>query len=984
MGCMPDEKKLNTSQQEAIHHTTGPLLVIAGAGTGKTTVVTERVKFLITEGLAKPEELLCLTFTEKAAREMEVRIDQALPLGYSQLWITTFHSFCDRILRDEAINIGLDPSYRLMTETDAVSLVQRSLFTLPLQYYRPLGNPQKFIAGLLQHISRLQDEDITPEEYAHWVSQLPETDEKKQYQELSACYTAYEELKIKESVLDFSNLIGNTLKLFRQRPNILKRYQKNFKFILVDEFQDTNYAQNQLVNLLVNEPQNITVVADDDQAIYRWRGAAVSNVMQFRDIYPDAKLVVLTQNYRSTQEILDRAHDLIQFNNPDRLEVKEHIDKKLKSNKTKKGEPIEFLHFPRVDFEAEGVAKKIVELIENSKTSERALTPKDFAILVRANAHAEPFMRALDRLGVHQQFLGPTKLFQQAEIKDLIAYLQVLDDISNESAFYRVISMEYFDIPGRDIATLTSFTKRSNLTLFEVCEVVSGFVPPPQNIVPPTLDQDSVEKLNGLLSIIRRQLGQLNQETAGQLLYDFLQDTGLFKAILEFRHPIDETRAGNISRFFDKVKSYELIHPQATVRDIVNWLDIASQLGESPIVGDGDWLEQDAVNIMTIHSSKGLEFPVVFLVNLVSQRFPTIARKEQIPIPEELIKETLPTGDYHIQEERRLFYVGLTRACEKLYLTASDYYGDAKRQKKLSPFIAETIGEAKLSTHQPIVTQMSLFEFPNRPSVVSIKKDTPPYKVEYLSYSQIQTFLDCPLHYKARYILKLPSPPSAPATFGSCIHITLKDFYNQLIEDKSVDKSQYVEKVLEIYNKNWNPIGYEHKVQAQEYKDRGIRYLANYVQNHIDPNNMPIKLEEPFTVPLKSSDGKYLKIGGKIDRVDQKADGSIEIIDYKTSEHPWDQKEADSSLQLSFYALAASLLPNQPFAKSPEKVFLTLHFFETDTRVTTSRTVADLQAAKEKIFEYASSISTSDFKCSGSMLCRDCDFKLLCSYGESF
>ncbi len=263
----PDSPKLNKDQKSAVEYGVGPLLIIAGAGTGKTTVITERIKHLIAKKIARPEEILALTFTEKASHEMEERIDVAMPYGYTQMWISTFHSFCDRILRDEALQIGLDSKYKLTTEAETVRLMRDKLFEFDLHYFRPLGNPTKFISALLQHFSRLADEDITPNQYLDWVNSKleilpPEADqplaenskeeilEHEKWMELAGAYVKYSDLKIQESLMDFSDLIGNVLKLFRTRPNVLAEYKKKFKYILVDEFQDTNIAQYQLIKLL--------------------------------------------------------------------------------------------------------------------------------------------------------------------------------------------------------------------------------------------------------------------------------------------------------------------------------------------------------------------------------------------------------------------------------------------------------------------------------------------------------------------------------------------------------------------------------------------------------------------------------------------------------------------------------------------------------------------------------------------------------------
>ena len=482
------EKKLNKEQLEAIRHGEGPLLIIAGAGTGKTTVVTERIKYLISQGLAEPSEILALTFTDKAAREMEERVDVMMPYGYTQMWISTFHSFCDRILRDEAVHIGLDPGFRLMTEAEATQFLRKNIFQFKLDYFRPLGNPMKFIQGMRQHFSRLQDEDIAPPEYLRWAqikneklkmkndsAKLKiEENERKKYLELANAYQKYSELKAKEGLMDFADLISNTLRLFRERPNILKQYQDQFKFILVDEFQDTNIAQNELAILLAGKKQNIAVSCDDDQAIYRWRGAAVSNVIQFKKRFPKAKIIVLTKNYRSTQEILDRAYHLIQFNNPDRLEVKEKINKKLSGMRKIPGEEIKFLYADRVENEAEMVANEIRQLTaHSSQLTAKRYDYKGIAILVRANNHADAFVRALTRAGIPYQFLGPGMLFRQPEVKDLIAYLKVLYNFEDSVAMYRVLAMEHWDISGRDLAAINNFAHKLNLSLFEACEEIT-------------------------------------------------------------------------------------------------------------------------------------------------------------------------------------------------------------------------------------------------------------------------------------------------------------------------------------------------------------------------------------------------------------------------------------------------------------------------------------------------------------------------------
>jgi len=970
-----EEKKLNREQLEAIKHKDGPLLIIAGAGTGKTIVITERIKYLILSKLAKPQEILALTFTDKAAREMEERVDIAMPYGYTQMWISTFHSFCDRVLRQEALNIGLDPRYKLMTQSESIQFIRDHFFEFDLDYFRPLGNPNKLIGGMLQHFSRLQDEDVFPNDYQEWLKKIKiknkgkkllkeEKLENEKYEELSKAYKKYDELKVKEGVLDFGDLIVKTLDLFRQRKNVLAGYKKQFKYILIDEFQDTNFAQNELAKILVDNKKNITVVGDDDQAVYRFRGASVSNIIQFKKSFPKSKVIVLTKNYRSTQEILNKAYKLIQHNNPDRLEVVEKIDKRLFSQVKKDGEIIKFIHVDRVENEADQVAQIIEKLIKDKKYDY-----KDFAILVRANNHSEPFGRAFLRKGIPYQFLGPGRLFRQQEVIDLISYLRVLYDFSDSVSLYRVLSMEFFDISPRDLAAMGNYARKYNLSLFEACEKIDDIA----------VADDTKEKIKDLIAIIVKHLKLVRKETAGQLLYYFLEETGLLPKLLNPDSVDVEKKASNISKFFDKLKSYEINHEDATVSAVVDWIELSTELGESPLAIDNDWTNVNAVNILTLHSAKGLEFPVVFLVNLVSQRFPSLERREQIPIPESIIKEILPVGDYHLEEERRLFYVGMTRAKEVLYLTGANYYGEGKREKNLSPFIYEALGDDLISSEQKLIDskQLSFLDYSNKNKKKKIDNIKVPLNINYLSYSQINTFQICPLHYKLRYIFKVPTPQTASQSFGTSVHATLKDFYNLVLSGKRPTEKL----IFECLRNSWVKEGFKTKKHERKFYEKGKLYLAGFLKEGFDPKNLPVALEKPFTIPLKLEDKnvKPLKIGGVIDRVDVFSDGSIEIIDYKTGANIPSQKEVDKNLQLSFYGIAATEIPEELFNKKPEQIRLSLYYLDEQEKITTVRTKEDLEKAKMEIFKIRDEIEKSDFACSENYLCRNCEYKLLCN-----
>lgn len=953
--------KLNREQLSAIKHTDGPLLIIAGAGTGKTTVITERIVHLIKSGLAKPSEILALTFTEKASAEMQERVDIAMPYGYTDMWISTFHSFCDRLLRDEILAIGLSSNYSLLTKAELIQFIRSNLFEFDLNYYRPLGNPTKFIDGLITHFSRLQDEDITPEEYLAWTKSLPKptTDEEKleiqKWKELAVAYAKYEELKEKASYLDFGDLIAKTLILFRKRPNVLKAYREKFKYILIDEFQDTNYAQFELSLMIAGKRANITVVGDDDQSIYRFRGASISNILQFRDKFPQSKTVVLTKNYRTYQKILDSAYRLIKHNNPNRLETKEGVNKRLKAQRKGKG-LIKLFHESKVEKEAEAVAKEILRLVKEQNYDWR-----DFAILVRANAHADPFIAALKYHSIPFQFLGPDKLFLQPEIIELTSYLKFLTDQNDTMALYQVLTMQELEVDAADLSKLTSYAKRKNLSLYEaVLKSEEAGV-----------SENTVGILEKFLAVISSHQKNLKNTSAGKLLYEFLVEMNVMDKFIEPDTQERQKRTANIGILFEKIKNYEATHASANALEIVDWIELSTEMGDSPRSAEFDYSTENVVNILTIHSSKGLEFPVVFLVNLVHLRFPSVGRRDQIPLPEGILKEVLPTGDVHEQEERRLCYVGMTRARDRLYFTAADFYGEAmSRAKKLSPFVFEALGDEALSAEEKLPEQLSLLD--QKPEEVKPQKRES-HPVHYLSYSQIEAFKMCPLHYKLRYILGVPTAPSGALSLGSSVHNALRTFYEQIKAGEIASKDLLKETLAQ----KWIDEGYISKTHERESLKKADEMLENFFDHEFSENKTPILLEQPFVVPLKTKSAP-LKIGGVIDRVDELSDGIIEIIDYKTGANVPTQKEVDKNLQLSIYALAAMETKDPPFNKNPEKVKLSLYYLDEGVKLSTTRTKEQLDETIEEILKVREEIEKSDFKCSGHPLCQSCEYKTFC------
>ena len=988
---------LNIDQKKAVEHIQGPLLIVAGAGTGKTTTLIEKIAHLIEQKVAQSHEILALTFTDKAASEMEERVDQRLPYGYFQVNISTFHSFADQILRTESSHIGLSPMYRLLTEAETILFMREHLFLFKLKYFRPLGNPNKFLDALLQHFSRLRDEDVTPQQYLAWARRTAkrsdiEKDERAKNLELAVAFQTFQSIKQKEGVVDYADLIAYLLELFRKRPQILGRYRQQHRYIVVDEFQDTNIAQYSLIKLLAPPRKkshlakenasvgpNLTVVGDDSQAIYKFRGASVSNILTFMKDYKGAKQISLQKNYRSSQAILDHAYKLIKHNDPDTLEAQLGISKELVAAGAQPGRPksvrttipVQLQVSDRGEDEADEVAKMIQKLHKGYSYSE-------IAILLRANNHADMFTRALTRRGVPYQFLGPGALFKQPEVKDLIAYLRVLCDLDDSVSLYRVLQMELFEIDPKDISLLLTFAKRSTISLFQAIEIAIGSHDEKyhhtshDNYKPqlPALAESSLTSLITIHTLISSNLAKIKKETAGQILYYFLQDSGYLQTITQYKTQTDERRALNISRFFDKLKSFEATHEDASVMAVTDYLTMSMELGESPNAIDIDRDTYDAVQILTVHSSKGLEFPVVFLVNLTQDRFPTRERKETIPIPQELIKEMLPVGNAHDLEERRLFYVGMTRAKERLFLTAAQYYGEGKRIRKLSPFVYETLEEQQLvqtlATKKAEKDQLSMFDYKPDTTVIKKNKKDP---VATLSFTQIDTYQLCPLRYKYQYILKIPVIAEGVTSMGTSVHAALEQFYTEFAHNKKLG----VKRLVDLLHESWIPLGFHSKAHEQEMKHHAETMLRNYFQTYHSEDIRILDLEKLFKI--KIHDGDDIFVTGKIDRVDDGSKNAIEIVDYKTGNLP-DEKKLKNSLQLSIYLLAAS----DPglYGKKVSEITLTFYYLQENKKINVSQSGESVMKAKEVILSTVEHIRAEKFAPKKGPWCNYCPFKMVC------
>ncbi|MBU0613915.1 ATP-dependent helicase, partial [Patescibacteria group bacterium] len=817
-------ENLNKEQLQAAMHKEGPLMIIAGAGTGKTTVITQRIAWLIEQGLAKPDEILALTFTEKSATEMEERVDRLLPMGYLDLWISTFHSFCERILREHALEIGLSHEFTLLDEVDTMLLMRRNFDKFDLDYYRPRGNPTRFVKALLQHFSRIKDEMISPELYLEYVEKMQmdadtfegvasEDEGEKlaeiaRVKEVAGAYHEYQQILLENNAMDFADLIAYTLELFKKRPNILKMYREQFKFILVDEFQDTNTAQYELVKLLSAPKNNLTVVGDDDQSIYKFRGASLGNIMQFSQDFPNASRVVLTKNYRSAKQILDSAYTLIQQNNPHRLEIKEQISKALEAQLSEDGEVLQ------IECEDEiSEVRSVIEKIAKLRKSE--VNWGDIAILVRANSTAEPFVNAFTQVGIPFRFLAMSGLYTKPIVLDILSWMRVVDQPHDSPSFYRILSQPELGIESHEIAQITHYCRRKGLSIFDAVRLHSTI---------PGLGIEAGDRLREILKILSELETLAKRLPIGEFFVSVAKTTGLLGCVAHVNEAQQQELYDLMQQFYKRCKRFESSNDDKTLHHFLAEFDHERDAGEVGGLSTDTQAGPDVVSIMTVHASKGLEFPYVFMVGMVEQRFPSQQRGEAISVPEDLAPAMDSGKEAHLAEERRLCYVAMTRAKKGLYLYYALDYGGA-RKRKPSRFLQE-VGIDNLSKWAG--QQADVQE--------NVKKDTKAkYKIpNALSFTQIAAFSNCPMQYKFAHILKVPVFGRHSLSFGKTMHNSLQKFMEAILAMQTKPQASLFEEgkkddlvvpskkeLLQIFENAWIDEWYPDEKIKKEYFEKG-------------------------------------------------------------------------------------------------------------------------------------------------------------------
>lgn len=609
---------LNAEQQEAVFHTEGPLLILAGAGSGKTRVLTHRIAYLIEEKGINPWNILAITFTNKAAGEMRERVDDIVGFGSESIWVSTFHSTCVRILRRHIDRLGYDNNFTIYDGDDQKTLMKDvcKLLQIDTKTYRE--------RTILSAISSAKDEMITPEEYE--LNAYGDFSKKK----IAEAYKEYERQLKANNALDFDDLLVKTVQLFQTEPEILEYYQERFRYIMVDEYQDTNTVQFKLISLLAAKYKNLCVVGDDDQSIYKFRGANIQNILSFEKEFENTKVIKLEQNYRSTSTILDAANAVI----------KNNVGRKTKSLWTEngEGEKIQFRQFDTAYDEAEYIVGDIRERVDHGKASYC-----DHAVLYRTNAQSRLFEEKMITANIPYKIVGGINFYARKEIKDLLAYLKTIDNGRDDLAVRRIINVPKRGIGLTTVNRITEAAQQRGISFYEAlcsADLVPGL-------------GRSISKLESFAAMIEHFRNESERLSIQELVEEILDETGYVEELKAEGEVEAEARLQNIDEFLNKIAAYEESCEE-------EFPTLSGFLEEVALVADIDSLdeESDYVVLMTLHSAKGLEFPYVYLAGMEDGIFPSYMT----------ITADDPT---EIEEERRLCYVGITRAKKELAMTCA-------------------------------------------------------------------------------------------------------------------------------------------------------------------------------------------------------------------------------------------------------------------------------------------------------------------------
>ncbi len=964
----PDER-----QREAIAHVHGPMLVVAGAGTGKTTVLTRRIAALIRDGHARPSEVLALTYTDNAAKEMRDRVQAELRgTDISGLRATTFHAYCNELLKSN------DRGFGVLDDKDLWIYLRKHIRELNLNYFVRAANVTQFLDDLLDFMRRCHDELVGPQKYADYVKRLERgelsiprvtkskdadtlTDEEVlgRCREIASVFAAVERMIQAENLGTFSHMITRAYELLQSDSSLLAREREHARFILVDEFQDANFAQVKILSELAGTERNVFAVGDPDQAIYRFRGASSAAFGLFHRHFPGGRLVVLEKNQRSTTPILQCAFALIDKNPPVFSGAQTQADftyrrsplqsareeRALQEGKHLTIVAVEVVPLSGRDYEC----ADIVASIEDRRRQLRGCW-SDFAVLYRSHFHRDEIARELGQKGIPFT-IENMDVLDTPEVRDLLACLGAVDSTADAASLMRVAALPQFKIdPEKFRAAMRAVPREQRdgpqVTLAVLLHEVEGG--------PAVLDA---------LRKVREEIACAGGKSLAALeilvrSFGFDRDSPPLEALLKFvgeweKKPL--TRTGYVGELLEYLQYF---------REARGAVCLQSE-------------NQDAVRLMTAHAAKGLEFPHVFILRATSNSFPAQYKEPLVEFPQDLRDDdSLAEGDgkvLHEQEERRLFYVAMTRARDSLVL-----YGKQGKGKDKTPpgLIRELLKHPGL---KPWLAQRDAREFQTDlfghaappPAFVSRTAEwlalPPAYPLTRLSATAVESYEVCPLQFKLEREWRIPRDVPAAMHYGASMHRVLKTYFDSVRLERTLSE----EEVIDLFRADFGQAVIEDSYQRELYERQGVEQLRDFLSTLLRSGAPRVlHTEEHFEMRVGNA-----TVAGRIDRVDDLGDGRVAIIDYKTGK-PRAQEDADDSLQLSIYAIAA----REKWGYEAER--LVFYNLQENSSVTTVRHKLELEQAKAKVEDVADRIANGQFDAKPGYHCRMCPYRNLCPATE--
>ncbi|HEV7218921.1 MAG TPA: ATP-dependent DNA helicase [Terriglobales bacterium] len=952
-------------QQAAIEHVHGPMLVVAGAGTGKTTVLTRRIAHLVREGHARPEEILAVTYTDNAAREMRERVEIDLSSDAAQ--ICTFHAYCNNLL------IGQKKNFGVLDDKDLWIYLRKRLRDLRLEYFIRAGNLTKFLDDLLDFMRRCQDELVAPEQYSEYVQQLERGELpiprvcKSKYaadlseeeilgrcREIARVYSTVEGMLHEENLGTFGHMITRAYQLLQDHA-LLSRERNRTRLILVDEFQDANFAQLKILQKLAGEEQNIFAVGDPDQAIYRFRGASSAAFNLFQRNFPAATVISLEENRRSTTPILQCSYALISKNSANaslngssfaykRAPLISARDQAALDGGEVQSRPVDIVVFGVKELESWDVVSRI-----RNQQKQSGCRWSDIAVLYRQHSHRDEVAIELAEQGIPFS-IENMDVMDTPEVRDLFACLGAVVSDTDSASFFRVAALPQFAIdPEKLRAGIRSLPKNAqsagvSLVLREI-EGGPAVLEAVRNVREEIATSGA--KTSAALQIIMRR-------------FHFDRQSPALEAVMNFV----------------KVWQGKILTKSGDILEFVEYLANFREAKGSICLPTND---ENAVRLLTAHSAKGLEFKHVFILRASSPSFPSSYKEPLFEFPRELYDpDSAAQGDdktLHEQEERRLFYVAMTRARD--FLTIHAKQGTGKTDKTPPGFLRELLKDPSLAPwfRQSVADGFQTDLFAHAPQVHPVSRVTqwlslPPAVNlhERLSASAVQTYETCPLQFKLDREWRIPSEAPAAMQYGASMHRVLRSYFDSVRFQRPFTEDELIEMLMA----DLADAGIADQYQRELYNQQGVKQLRELLEAcRKSPAPDVLHTEEWFEIRIGMG-----VVAGRIDRIDKASGNRVLVIDYKTGK-PKSQEEADDSLQLSIYALAA----REKWGYEVEQ--LAFYNLEENSLVSTSRSEAQLQEARLKVADVAENIANGQFEAKPGFYCRFCAYKNLCPATET-